>query len=351
MVVICPNCGREIFSDPDSCVMCGWRRGSPSAQQKQREPGVDYSRERPIKRPPAQRPPPSRYPRDRDQDRFREPYEREDNLRYAQEIDYQEERRRSYPEDERNLQRRPQQDPRIQRGYPKRYPDQRRESYPIPRQQGRYYDDRRGAPPQRYGYDAQRGPVGQRREPGMRESDRNYCPNCGREMFTDPDNCVICGWSKNSQYRGLYNTQEIRRGYPLNREQGYGQDERRGYPQEGWEKKVDERLRGGGEPQPRGERSDYPPQRHGRRARNVGAREIFMCENCGNPSLQFFADGLGRCPGCGYRFRYSNKPTGIKSKHKHKQFICSNCDSKNLQFYLDGTGLCPQCRREFRWSK
>jgi ribosomal protein L37AE/L43A len=111
---------------------------------------------------------------------------------------------------------------------------------------------------------------------------------------------------------------------------------------------VEDRMRGRAPP-PREERKGwYESEGKGKEGK---PRDRFACENCGNPSLQFFADGLGRCPGCGQRFRYSSRPTSLRSKQKHKQFICSQCDSKNLQFFLDGRGVCPHCRREFRWKK
>jgi ribosomal protein L37AE/L43A len=111
---------------------------------------------------------------------------------------------------------------------------------------------------------------------------------------------------------------------------------------------VEDRMRGR-TPPPREDRKGWYEAEG--KAKEGKPRDRFACENCGNPSLQFFADGLGRCPGCGQRFRYSNRPTSLRSKQKHKQFICSQCDSKNLQFFLDGRGVCPHCRREFRWKK
>lgn len=359
MVVICPNCGREIFSDPDSCVMCGWRRGAPMPRDRRGDRQRDYP---PAQRSPPQRPPPRQYPRERPQGGYREPYKRGRPTRVQRPQDYPSEPRRRYPSDEeRYYQQRQRQDPRMQTDYPERYRrDEGRQNRPL-REQRPYYDERREDP---YGRGRERGGSNSRydqgyrqrmdreaREPGYREPGRDYCPNCGREMLTDPDNCVICGWSKSYQEGRRPPMQEPRRGYPDQRNQRYPQDSRRRYPPEGWERRVEEKLGVRRGPQPREGRRELGSDRQQRRGKKEGARERLVCENCGNPSLQFFADGLGRCPGCGYRFRYSSRPQTARSKQKHKQFICSNCDSKNLQFFLDGTGLCPQCRREFRWSK
>lgn len=367
MVVICPSCGREIFSDPDSCVMCGWRRGAPSPRQQRREPNVDYTRERPqsrppVQRPPPQRPPPRQYPRERPPRRYREPYPREQEQRAQRPRDYPDEPRRRYPrEEERYYQQRPREDPRMQRGYPERDGRGERRQNPPIRNQRPYSDERREdpygrrtareRPDSRYNQGYRQRMDRDAREPGYREPGRDYCPNCAREMLTDPDNCVICGWSKSSQDRRGPPMQEPRRGYPNQRDQRYPQENRPRYPPEGWERRVEEKMGVSGGPQSREGRRWLGPDKQPRVVKKEGARDRLVCENCGNPSLQFFADGLGRCPGCGYRFRYSSRPQTARSKQRHKQFICSNCDSKNLQFFLDGTGLCPQCRREFRWSK
>ena len=62
MVVHCPKCGREIFSDPDYCVMCGWKRESPPPRRDTRPRG-DVGAGR---RTPAQRQAVGPYPRARD---------------------------------------------------------------------------------------------------------------------------------------------------------------------------------------------------------------------------------------------------------------------------------------------
>jgi ribosomal protein L37AE/L43A len=127
-------------------------------------------------------------------------------------------------------------------------------------------------------------------------------------------------------------------------------EDTRALPPRDWERRVDDKIRGRAPSKDRDE-GWYRPKTESREIEKKGSRDRFVCENCGNPSLQFFADGLGRCPGCGHRFRYSTRPTTLRSKQKHKQFVCSRCDSKNLQFFLDGTGLCPHCKREFKWRK
>ena len=104
------------------------------------------------------------------------------------------------------------------------------------------------------------------------------------------------------------------------------------------------------EQSPRRDMSWYRAETKEKEPQKTAVKERFVCENCGNPTLQFFADGFGRCPGCQNRFRYTTRPTKLRSKQKHKQFICSRCDSKNLQFFTDGSGICPHCKREFGWS-
>ncbi|UCF08440.1 MAG: hypothetical protein JSW28_01760 [Thermoplasmata archaeon] len=116
-------------------------------------------------------------------------------------------------------------------------------------------------------------------------------------------------------------------------------------PPEDWERRIDEK-RGISPPKSKEDKRFWY-----RAKSEAPEKDRFVCENCGNPSLQFFADGLGRCPGCGQRFRYSSRPVSPRSKQKHKQFVCSKCDGKNLQFFLDGSGICPHCKREFKWKK
>lgn len=350
MVVICPNCGREIFSDPDSCVMCGWKRGASSPRERGRQPGPRYDREYPPQRPPQARPPPQRppprYPRDRYEDRYREGPRREYDYPPPQRTGYQDRPRRQYPPQERRYpQRMQREDPRMQRGYQQRvaYPQRREPPY----QRGRA----RERPDSGYGYEDRRRPPDQIRDPRYKEPGRNYCPNCQSEMYTDPDNCVLCGWSRAQQERRAPRYEDSRRGYPPRQRQDYQRDSQRRYPPEGWERRIDDKMGVRRPERRRGRESLIRPGPRPSGPGREGGKEQFKCENCGNPSLQFFADGLGRCPGCGHRFRYSRRPTTIRSKQKHKQFICSNCDCKNLQFFMDGTGMCPQCRREFRWSK
>ena len=365
MVVLCPNCGREIFSDPDSCVMCGWSRDAPQ-RPPEREPRTAPQRGRRPQRgpPPQQRPPPRQYPDEGYEREYRQPPPRQNMYRQPQQRRYAERPRAQYPEREDYYQGRQRQQPQ-RRDYREKY--ERRRAYPQqPRRDQRayYQDDRRRdyqerrprqGPPQRYDMPPDRRPPPQ--------DGRNYCPNCGREILTDPDNCVLCGWSRTFDDRRTdYN--EPRRAYPVARPSGYQErayqgrrdleyrrDTARRGPPEGWERRVEERMRGGRPPQKEDRRTWYRPEREKRDLKKEGTKDRFICENCGNPSLQFFADGLGRCPGCGFRFRFTTRPTTIRSKQKHKQFICSNCDGKNLQFFLDGTGLCPQCKREFRWKK
>lgn len=380
MVVICPNCGREIFSDPDSCVMCGWRRDAPQPRETGRQRGADRRRA-----PQTQRAPPPRYPREGYERRNRETTRREPDYRAPQSRDYMERRRAQYrDEEDRYYQRMPREEYRDRR-YPEGDREERGASYPQRRDQRPYYEERREAqdrgrsrerPGPRYGYEV-RGPPQEMRGRGYEERKRNYCPNCGREILTDPDNCVICGWTRTQEGRRPSGVDNLRRtypregtrgyqerSYPMERSRGYrrrtsqemmDQEYRREsmqrYPPDGWERHVEQKMRMRGQPQREDRRTWYRPEPEVRAPKKEGARDRFICENCGNPSLQYFADGLGRCPACGYRFRFSARPTTIRSKQKHKQFICSNCDNKNLQFFLDGRGLCPNCKREFRWRK
>ncbi len=367
MVVLCPNCGREIFSDPDYCVLCGWKReesppprrtgdtrfGGPSQRQpggppparrgydaKSQRPHGDRYEARPTKQPryDDRRPAPSR-PVYRDRGEY----------------------------DER---------------YRERPPERRSPPPPQVREQRQNYEDRR-QPPQRqqrpqsrtfrpgYETDARRPPPRDTGGRGMGRQDINTCPNCGREIFTDPDNCVLCGWSRESEQRGAQPQPEQRPRYsqapsreyreprytderrPREREIPYSNERDREYrqerikrgPPEDWERRVNRKLGVKG-PKPKDEGRFWY-----RSKEESPEKDRFVCENCGNPSLQFFADGLGRCPGCGQRFRYSPRPVSPRSKQKHKQFVCSKCDSKNLQFFLDGTGACPHCKREFKWKK
>ncbi|UCE73771.1 MAG: hypothetical protein JSV56_12210 [Methanomassiliicoccales archaeon] len=209
----------------------------------------------------------------------------------------------------------------------------------------------RERPGPRYGYEEERRSYGGA-EGGLVGRRKNYCPNCGREIFTDPDNCVLCGWSRTAEERRAPPRDDPRGRYPPRRDEGYRREMQRRQPPDDWERQVEERMRGR-RAAPRGEdrRTWYKAETERRGSKKEKVLDRLVCENCGNPSLQFFADGLGRCPGCGQRFRYSSRPTTLRSKQKHKQFICSQCDSKNLQFFLDGKGVCPHCKREFRWKK
>jgi DNA-directed RNA polymerase subunit RPC12/RpoP len=389
MVVICPNCGREIFSDPDSCVMCGWRRDASQPREGMGERSVG-----PRRKPTKQRTPPPRYPRERYEKEYGESTRREPDYRAPRE-DYMDRTKRGYRgEEERYYER----EPRGERRMDSRYPE-----YPQRRDQRQYYDERRRPPYQerspgerpspRRDFESERETTSYPRDRGREKPDRNYCPNCGSEIFTDPDNCVLCGWSRTQEERRPPPSYEPRRPYPKEQTRGYqertypkeqprGYEERtypmkreRGYqertypterepryreapresaqryPPEGWERQVEQRMRRQEPSLSTERRTWYKPEAEVRKPKKEGARDKFVCENCGNPSLQFFADGLGRCPGCGYRFRFSARPTTIRSKQKHKQFICSNCDGKNLQFFFDGRGICPHCGREFRWKK
>jgi len=362
MVVLCPNCGREIFSDPDYCVLCGWKREDSAPPRRP----ADASYGGP---PPGQPrgPPPAR--RDYDQRMRGQPPNQ-----YGQRP----------PNRPRYDDRR--QAPMNQRGYDDRYrdrpPDRRGAPPPQMRDSRQFYDDSRRPPPQqqrppprtlRQGYepDMRRPPPQDSRSPDLSRRDVNTCPNCGREIFTDPDNCALCGWSREAEQRRAQPPPDQRFAYeqpppreyreprypeerpPRAREIPYRDERERDYrrqrisrgPPEDWEKRVNRRL-GMEEPKPREEK------RFWYRAKDESPeKDRFVCENCGNPSLQFFADGLGRCPGCGERFRYSPRPVSPRSKQKHKQFVCSKCDSKNLQFFIDGTGTCPHCKREFKWKK
>jgi len=369
MVVICPNCGREIYSDPDSCVMCGWRRGQPMPQQKRPARDSGYSRE-------SRRPPPrnSRYQRERYEERYREPSDIERQYRAPPREDEVERQRGRYPsEDERYYQRVREKEQRMDRSPSDRYRTDQR-PYPSRKDQQPRYDEERDYPPEprvrridrrpRYGYDTKREPPSELRPGEYDEEGRNFCPNCGREIFTDPDSCALCGWTRESEERRVAQIVAQREAYPERRTYGYRQRSYQGiggpeYRREDIrrqsyrepERYVEEELRGRRPQKSRESRTWYRPETQERRPQEKGVKDRIICENCGNPSLQFFADGLGRCPGCGYRFRFSQRPQTARSKQKHKQFICSSCNSKNLQFFSDGTGLCPQCKREFRWKK
>jgi ribosomal protein L37AE/L43A len=141
-----------------------------------------------------------------------------------------------------------------------------------------------------------------------------------------------------------------RRAIPEDRRGNYREPPRRAPPRD-WERQIEDRASGRIPSQRDQKKGWFAPDSQAKPGKTERTRDRFVCENCGNPSLQFFADGLGRCPTCSQRFRYSTRPASIRSKQKHKQFICSQCDSKNLQFFLDGRGICPQCKREFRWKK
>ncbi len=368
MVVICPDCGREIYSDPDSCVICGWRRDAPQSSggkgRRGTRQGMGTGTQRPL---------PSRAPTRRSEGRQRGAPMREPDYRTPPSRDYPQRARTQYRrEDDRNYQRMPRREPQMVRGYPENYRQRPQTAYPQRRDQRPYSDKRREPPYQgrvaregprpRYGYEVKREPAQDLRERGYGETGRNYCPNCGREILTDPDNCVICGWSRDTPERRP-RIDEQRRTYPREQTQRYqqrayqergGQEYRRESerraPPEGWESHIEQRMRGEVPAQMEDRRAWYKPETEAREPIKA-ARDRFVCENCQNPSLQFFADGLGRCPACGYRFRFSARSPTIRSKQKHKQFICSNCDNKNLQFFLDGRGLCPSCKREFRWRK
>ncbi len=352
MVVLCPSCGREIFSDPDSCVMCGWKRGSPPPRDGRRGP---------AQRPPPQRAQQPRYQQPRDDPRYQRAPRRAPDYP-PQQRSYPERQRTQYPpEAEGYYQGMPREDPRRQRGYPQRYRAEPQGPPPQRRDQREYYDNRREEPYQerrgrrepdpRYRQEQVRRAPQEARGTGLGDSTRNNCPNCGREIFSDPNNCVLCGWSRTREERQSPPSDDQRRGYPMRRAQGYPIEEQRRYPPEGRGRQFEERRRGREPPLKREKRGWFQPQTQTKASKKDGTKDRFRCENCQNPSLQFFADGLGRCPGCGHRFRYSQRPTTARAKQKHKQFICSNCDAKNLQFFLDGTGLCPHCRREFKWSK
>ncbi|MEE9151021.1 MAG: hypothetical protein V3U20_04210 [Thermoplasmata archaeon] len=368
MVVICPDCGREIYSDPDSCVICGWRRDAPQSSggkgRRGTRQGMGTGTQRPL---------PSRAPTRRSEGRQRGAPMREPDYRTPPSRDYPQRARTQYRrEDDRNYQRMPRREPQMVRGYPENYRQRPQTAYPQRRDQRPYPEERREPPYQgrvaregprpRYGYEVKREPAQDLRERGYGETGRNYCPNCGREILTDPDNCVICGWSRDTPERRP-RIDEQRRTYPREQTQRYqqrayqergGQEYRRESerraPPEGWESHIEQRMRGEVPAQMEDRRAWYKPETEAR-VPIKAARDRFVCENCQNPSLQFFADGLGRCPACGYRFRFSARSPTIRSKQKHKQFICSNCDNKNLQFFLDGRGLCPSCKREFRWRK
>lgn len=369
MVVICPNCGREIYSDPDSCVMCGWRRGQPMPNQKRPRRDTDYRRES-RQLPPRD----SRYPSKRYEERPREPPRMERQYRAPPRREERERPRGRYPsEEERYYQRVRRDEQRMEQAPSDRYRQSER-LYPPRRDQRPRHDEERGYPPQprvrridrrpRYDYEEKREPLSDLRPGEYREERRNFCPNCGREIYTDPDNCVLCGWSRESEERRVAQIVAQRRAYPEKRTYGYRQRTYQGiggpeYRREDIRREsyrepkryVDEEIRGRQPLKSRESRTWYRPETEDRRPPKKGVKDRIICENCGNPSLQFFADGLGRCPGCGYRFRFSQRPQSVRSKQKHKQFICSSCNGKNLQFFSDGSGLCPQCKREFRWKK
>ncbi len=400
MVVHCPNCGREIYSDPDYCVMCGWRRGQSQPRGRTMDRGADPRRAS----PPARRPPERRYEggyREAPPGASRYPPRTGGGLT---------DRARTQPPQNqgRYYQQRPREPRQMERRQTERYRDERASAYPPQRRDQRVQYEGRREPQSQRGYERpapaprydQRG-----REPirdaqrGGRATGRNHCPNCGREIFGDPNSCALCGWSISQEprrprvdaqrraypgegrpgYQGMqspdrrpqeyreaeYLDERVQRrreeAYPDERGQRYqGRDYggERGYPREGmrrgppedWERRVEERM-GVRRPPPQGveKKTWYQPEEG--RGPQKGPTERFACENCGNPSLQFFVDGLGRCPGCGQRFRYSARPPVSRSKMKHKQFICSKCDSKNLQFFLNGTGVCPHCKHEFKWRK
>lgn len=349
MVVHCPNCGREIFSDPDYCVMCGWRRGQPTGRvakegrdfrrvpqpsrpqgQYRRERSDGRYREAPVRRRPS--PPRNQGPVNRPNAQYRR---RDDRARYRERPGGERQMGRDYPDRNREAQ-----DDRYPRPEPRPQYDGRRE---------RPYPERYERPPPVRRYRPEREPTPTQQRTGYGSEERNFCPNCQSELYTDPDNCVLCGWSR-SLNQGPTRPDYQRRPDYQERPRVVRPEETRSVPPRDWERRIDDKMRGRA-PTREQDKGWYRPKPERRDIEKKESLDRFVCENCGNPSLQFFADGLGRCPGCGHRFRYSSRPASLRSKQKHKQFVCSKCDSKNLQFFLNGTGLCPHCRREFKWRK
>lgn len=250
MATKCPKCGEEIYTDPNSCVLCGWKRGDRVG------------------------------PHDRPHDRGYEGY--------------------------------PPREPNRYEGYDQRpsRPPNRQERYGRREQQD--YRDRK----QRYGPQESSYPPSSREGPARDISQDNFCPNCKSQLFTDPNSCVLCGWKKS--------------------------DERR-------EREPPDRYT---RPRGRARPMAPPPKQRPRREWPSWNKNLtYVCDNCGNPTLQFFTDGFGRCPACSHRFRFSSRPSGRRAKQRHDQYMCSKCNNKNLQFYKDGFGRCPRCDHRFRWLK
>ena len=234
----------------------------------------------------------------------------------------------------------------------------------------------------------------------------NRCPKCNREIYADPDYCVMCGWERGKESTPLVTGHRITQSRapdprqntlstpPMmdQSDQGYSYiPGSQNCPQCGAGLFTDPNScalcgwagsqRGQGvrantsQSQPSSRYRSAPPSSASPiggvayqsppssypspeiedpyKYRSPGSSEEgggkFVCANCENPNLQFTSDGMSRCPTCERKFRFRPREE-IRGKHS-KQFICSKCDNKNLQFFFDGKGLCPQCKHTFKWKR
>jgi uncharacterized Zn finger protein (UPF0148 family) len=72
------------------------------------------------------------------------------------------------------------------------------------------------------------------------------------------------------------------------------------------------------------------------------------CSQCKHLGLEFFNDGTGKCPNCGYAFLWNNE---LALMHKPSGGVCSQCKHHKVKFYDDGHGRCPNCGYSFPWRR
>ena len=232
----------------------------------------------------------------------------------------------------------------------------------------------------------------------------NHCPQCQREIYTDPDSCVMCGWVRgrklssaqvgaprpqaNPQISSATTTPSSTA--PSSAQPDYYVAGSQNCPKCGGGLFVDPNscalcgwkqtsAPSGPSPTPGGQGPSSPyrsapvapppsaprttrappydskpssqtpePYRYAQPGAGPPGSTKFACANCENPNLQFSSDGMSRCPTCQERFRF--RPHKESVRGKRKLYICSKCNNKNLQFLFDGKGNCPQCKHTFRWK-